>query len=178
MKLYLLAATLFVAATSAGATPLKGPWVDVRAGWDNVDSGGSKSGIVYGGALGYDVPVGANAFIGAQVGGYGSTVKECSSGVCVKPGRDLEALARVGFMASDDAAIYALGGYANGRVSADFIGGDSLSGYRLGVGFEQASDQHLLYKVEYRYSHYSGTLFGFDANVKRHQVLFTVGYRF
>jgi outer membrane immunogenic protein len=186
----LLCATALVASTTAQAQSVQGPWVEARAGWDHSSSDGeSASGLLYGAAVGYDFAVGGKGFIGAQAGISGSTLDACADDgideICAKAGRDIEVLARGGFMVAERTALYALAGYANGRVSAEVVGferiGTNFGGYRLGAGVEQQFGSGTYAKLEYRFTDYgNASLVGInigDAG-NRHQVSGSFGIRF
>ena len=179
---YLLIAAAALAATSAQAQNFKGPWVEGRAGWDHVrGEGRSNSGFLYGMAAGYDHALGNNVFFGLQTGIAGATTKECFDGDCVKAGRDIEILARAGVAVAPSTAVYALGGYTNGRVSVTDLGSINFDGLRLGAGVEQQFGSKTYTKLEYRYTDYSNVrFFGEDLGDvgKRHQVSASFGIRF
>jgi outer membrane immunogenic protein len=203
MRNYIIAATALLSASAASAGDFTGPWVEARGGWDSVQlkvSGNgasvsaSKSGFVYGAAAGYDLAIGAKAIAGVQIGGYGTTTKVCSEvygsdEACLKAGRDLEVLARLGFNATPDTLVYGLAGYANGRISGTYVdfsnpaNNESASsnggGFRIGAGVEQSFGK-MFAKAEYRYTSYTKSDIGFDANFgfNRHQVLASAGVRF
>ena len=176
-------------ATAAGAADFTGPYFEARGGLDNaktvVDgySSSSKSGFAYGGAIGYDLSAGNNVIVGGLAGFNGSTVKDCDSGVCLKAGRDIEALVRLGYAASSSILVYALGGYANGRATLDIPSYGSYSqdysGFRVGGGIEQDFNAHAFLKIEYRYTSYGKqNIEGYETSFRRHQVLAALGYRF
>jgi outer membrane immunogenic protein len=183
MKYLVIAAAL--AATGAQAQNFQGPWVEARAGWDHVsEAGTSESGFLYGAAAGYDFAFASKAFIGLQAGIAGSTMEYCDFGVCTKAGRDIEVLARAGVAVADRTALYALGGYTNGRINfstAGLSGGVNADGFRLGAGVEQQFGSKTYTKLEYRYSNYGdATLAGFNLGDAgdRHQVSASFGIRF
>lgn len=203
MRNFLIAGAALLGASAASAADFTGPWVELRGGFDSVQLkasangasvSGSQSGFVYGGAAGFDVAIGTKAVAGLQVGGYGTTTKVCSEvygndQACLKAGRDLEVLARLGFKAGSDTLIYGLAGYANGQVSATYIDYDGIlasggvsgtrGGLRVGAGVEQSYGK-VFAKAEYRYTSYTKSDLGFGVNAgfNRHQVLVGVGYRF
>ena len=203
MRNYLIFAAALLSASAAAASDFTGPWVELRGGFDSVQLkaffngasvSGSKSGFVYGGAAGFDVALGARAIVGVQVGGYGTTTKVCAEvngndKACLKAGRDLEVLARLGFKAGTDTLVYGLAGYANGKIGVTYVDysnltnsfGDSADGggLRVGAGVEQSYGK-VFAKAEYRYTSYTKSDIGFgaDAGFNRHQVLVGVGYRF
>ena len=200
---YLIAAAGLLGATAASAGNFTGPWVELRGGFDSVELrasangasiAGSRSGLVYGAAAGFDVALGTKAVAGLQVGGYGTTTKVCSEvygndQACLKAGRDLEVLARLGFEAGARTLVYGLAGYANGQISATYVdfarsannGSDSATGggLRVGAGVEQSFGK-VFAKAEYRYTSYTKSDLGFGANIgfNRNQVLVGAGYRF
>lgn len=209
MKLMIVAAAALATAASAEASDFQGAWLDVRGGWDSVqlevslddfNISESRSGFVYGGAGGYDFAIGSKIIAGIQVGAYGSTVRECSEVYgadedCVKAGRDLEVLAKLGARVSDRTLLYGLAGYANGVATytyEDFEGimedvreSESRGGFRIGAGVEQAVTEDGFLKIEYRYTSYARTDLrdldiGLDADAgfNRHQILLGAGLRF
>ena len=203
MRTYLIAAATLLGASAACAGTFTGPWVDLRGGFDSVElraSGNgasiasSRSGFVYGGAAGFDFALGSKAVAGLEVGGYGTTTKVCSAvygndQACLKAGRDLEVLARLGFKAGASTLVYGLAGYANGRISATYVdfansannGSASATGggVRVGAGVEQSFGKAFA-KAEYRYTSYTKSDLGFGANIgfNRNQVQVGAGYRF
>lgn len=159
---------------------------DVHGGWDHVSvSGYSKSGVAYGIAAGYDVDLGSKAFVGIEGSADDSSTKACASDVlvlgdraCVKAGRDLSVVGRIGYKLSDMHKIYALAGYANGRVKATYDDGTTSGsiasngdGLRLGAGLQLGLGSHLYGKLEYRYTNY-------QSDFSRHQVLAGFGAAF
>jgi outer membrane immunogenic protein len=193
MKNIVIAAIALASASVAPAQGFTGGWVDARGGWDSVqlkistdDFGvsSSKSGFLYGAAAGYDFALSSNVVAGVSGGIYGSTAKACfddgEDGVCLKAGRDFEALGRIGYIVNPAAMIYVLGGYANGQISdQNSDDSETRGGFRIGAGVEYAVSTHVALKAEYRYTSYKkeefdGGSFGFNRN----QVLLGVGYRF
>jgi outer membrane immunogenic protein len=203
MRNYLITAVALISASAASASDFTGPWAELRGGFDSVQLkasangasvSASRSGFVYGAAAGYDLAIGAKAIAGVQLGAYGTTAKVCEAvygndEACLKAGRDLEILARLGFKAGPDTLVYGLAGYANGRISVTYVdfgdaaNNESLSdnggGFRIGGGVEQSFGKGFA-KAEYRYTSYTKSDLGFGANAgfNRHQVLVGVGYRF
>lgn len=169
----------------AQAQTVQGPWIEARGGWDHVaEDGESESGLLYGAAAGYDVAIGGKGFIGAQAGIAGSTLEVCDLGACSSAGRDIEVLARGGFMVADRTALYALAGYTNGRLNFDvpgLSGGLDVDGFRLGGGIQQQFGGNFYSKLEYRYTNYgNATLLGVDLGDAgdRHQLSASFGIRF
>lgn len=168
----------------------------------NSDNDQSFEGIVYGGAIGYDLGIGG-LVVGAEAELTGSTADtdfangdfENAGLGNVDAGRDLYLGARVGFLAQPDLLVYAKGGYTNARYNLRASDGTArldtdldLDGYRLGAGIEYAMSQRSFAKIEYRYSNYSegeldftgdnveSSRFGVDLD--RHQIVFGYGIRF
>jgi len=176
------AAALFAAPVAANAQA----YVQAQTGLDSVSvNGGSSEGLTYGVAAGYDFPVREALFFGIQAGISGSTTKECASDLlatgdklCVRAGRDLSAIARVGTNVGDTTKLYVLGGYTNARLRVTYSDGvnkDSdgvnLDGFRLGAGFEHDFGGNLFGKVEYNYSNY-------EQGYSRHYGLAGLGVKF
>jgi len=173
----------FAAATPAAAQPR----VEVHGGWDRIQSGGvHEDGVLYGVGVGYDVPIGRNAFIGADLSADLSTGEQCETGVivandrtCIEAGRDLAAGVRVGVNVTPRTAIYALGGYTNARFRLDYTNpanvttsvSENLDGFRLGAGIQQRFGRNAYAKVEYRYSNY-------ESDTTRHNVIVGLGLTF
>lgn len=192
-----LATTAFatpVLAQTTGA-PFTGLRIEGVAGYDVLkdghDQGSSSSdGVVYGGAVGYDVQLN-NLIVGAEGELTGSTSDTRTDNLLtpgdrlrVSAGRDLYAGARVGFVLNPTTLAYAKGGYTNARVEARYDVGNTrtqdrvdLDGLRLGAGLEHQIGSNTYVKGEYRYSHY-GKADGFDIDADRHQLVAGVGMRF
>lgn len=203
MRTFLFAAAALLGAANASAAEFTGPWAELRGGFDSVQLeasangasvSASRSGVTYGAAAGYDFAIGGNGIAGVQIGGYGTTTRVCeeifgNDEACLKAGRDLEVLARLGFKASPNTLVYGLAGYANGRISATYVdfrnaaNNDSASenggGIRVGAGVEHSFGK-MFAKAEYRYTSYDKSDLGFDvsAGFNRHQVLAGFGFRF
>ncbi|QWC55879.1 outer membrane beta-barrel protein [Erythrobacter sp. 3-20A1M] len=202
------------AAQSVGDAPFTGLRVEALAGYDqlragssvdddvNVDNDQSAEGVTYGGAVGYDVDLGA-VVVGAEAELMGSSADtDYDNGDFegfgygnVSAGRDIYLGARVGAKVGPQALIYAKGGYTNAKLNvrsndgtATFDDNYKLDGYRLGAGVEYAFNPRMYAKLEYRYSNYSDAKvdFGgslpdsdrFDVDTDRHQVVAGVGVRF
>lgn len=189
-----------------------GPRVGAVLGYDISRSGSSVdndntrdqkqsiNGLLYGGEIGYDVPVGTNLVVGVEGEATGSTAKWTNTFEPntfnlgrVSAGRDLYVGARVGYAMSPKAMLYVKGGYTNmhyklqgtdGTTSEDYR--LTTDGYRVGGGLEYAFSPKTFGKIEYRYSNYSRANFNFDGNTSdrfdidtdRHQIVATYGLRF
>jgi outer membrane immunogenic protein len=206
-----LAAASPAFAQDAEPSAYGGARIEARAGWDRptislrasdgvdtIDESAGKSGVVYGGEVGYDYAVSTISFIGAYAGIEGSTTEECSEvyggdEACLKAGRNITAGVRAGFMLSPSAAVYAKGGYSNGRVRVtyedpaapadNFEEGGNVDGFHLGAGAEFGLKSGIYAKLEYVYSNYGDYEYvdGTDSaslGLDRHQVVAGVGIRF
>ncbi|MCJ2177257.1 outer membrane protein [Novosphingobium album (ex Hu et al. 2023)] len=161
-------------------------FVQVETGLDSVSvDGESDEGVNYGISAGYDLPLSGGMFVGIQGTVADSTVKECASDVltvgdrlCVKTGRDLAAVVRLGTSVGDKSKLYVLGGYTNARIRATYTDGvDSASdgangdGFRLGAGYQYDLSDRLFLKAEYRYSNY-------ESDISRHNAIVALGAKF
>jgi outer membrane immunogenic protein len=204
MRSALLAASAFALAAvatpalaqddSGAEAPFTGPRAEAVVGWDKVDvdtpNSDSKDGVVFGGAAGYDFQAGS-AVIGFEGEATGATTRDRSTSVItagdsyrIKAGRDLYVGGRVGFVAGDNALIYAKGGYTNARVNTRYTVGtttvedhDDLDGWRAGAGVEFKLGGNLYAKGEYRFSKYND-IDASNVDLKRHQVVGGLGVRF
>ena len=192
-----------------------GPWVAGVGGYDknqagstvdddvNEDNDQSAEGLVWGGAVGYDVDLGTMV-IGGEAELTESTADTNSTdgdpegfGLgSVEAGRDIYVGARAGFKATPNTLVYAKGGYTNARYG--FLGTDGtvedeqhidVDGWRAGAGVEQKIGTNAFAKLEYRYSNYSNAEVDFEpegipdtdafgVDLDRHQVMASVGWRF
>lgn len=183
-KILVLAASAAVAAVPAAAHA--GAYVQVQTGLDSISQGGgSEEGVAYGVALGYDMPMGESLFAGVELSADDSTAKDCARDVltagdklCLKSGRDLSAVVKLGTKLGEKSELYVLGGYTNARIKATYTDGtnsgstgENGDGFRLGAGYKLNFSQNLFGKVEYRYSNYEG-------DFSRHNGLVAVGYNF
>jgi outer membrane immunogenic protein len=180
----LLMAIALLSSGAAQAADKAGAWLEARAGWDNYSvEGESESGILYGGAFGYDITVGKNAFVGVQAGIVGASTGRCESGLCVNSGRDIEFLARAGANVAENTSVYALAGYADAQLTVkDETSkiGITKGGLRVGAGIEQGFGKQTYTKLEYRYTNL-GNFNVFEDVIdagSRHQVSVSFGVRF
>lgn len=187
MRAFAVALTSLVALVAATPAAAEGFRAEVHGGWDHVSADGpDDDGFLYGIGLGYDVPVGQNAFVGIDFSLDDSSMKECEASVlaandtlCVKAGRDIAIGARGGFKVSEAGKLYALAGYTNARFKSRYTtaagvttsDGANLDGFRLGAGYQHDFAGGVYGKVEYRYSNY-------EAGLERHQALLGVGLNF
>lgn len=191
-----------------------GPRVEAILGYDitkagssvdddlNADNDESMEGLLYGGAIGYDMNLGG-LVVGVEGELTDSTAKtkfengdfEGFGFGNVKAGRDLYVGARLGAVVAPNALLYVKGGYTNARFNIRSSDGTvtyrekfDSDGWRAGAGAEVALDNNIYTKLEYRYSNYSKAEidFGgdlpdsdrFDVDVDRHQIVAGVGVRF
>lgn len=217
----ILAAGTAIAATPAfaqDATPAEafsGFRAEALVGYDHHRSGSSEDvdstrdlkqsidGVTYGGAIGYDVPLGSNLVVGAE-----AEITESSAGWDnnndqpnvfnlgrVDAGRQYYVGGRVGYAMSPSTMVYAKGGYSNQRYLLQGTDGTTslrqrldTDGYRVGAGVEQKLGTNSYVKVEYNYNNYSKGEFDFNGNTPdssrfdidtdRHVVMAGVGVRF
>lgn len=203
MRTFLLTASTVVVSLAL-ATPtcaqdvdkgFSGPWATAVVGYDNLSNGSdgrgdSKDGVLYGGDIGYDVQL-HHVVIGAEVELTGSSasasapnVRQPGDNFRLEAGRDIYVGARLGYVLSPSALLYAKVGYTNGGIeetyeyAGDSIDNDvSVDGIRAGAGFEYRFGRHFFTRGEYRYSHYSD-LDGYDNDIDRNQFVAGLGFRF
>jgi outer membrane immunogenic protein len=194
-------AAAFVAAPAfaqdAAPSPVAGPRVEATVGWDNIvlsalDESGSKSGVTFGGEIGYDIQFGRGAVIGAYAGIDGATTKEClTDGTergCIKAGRNITVGARIGAPIGSRALIYGKGGYSNGQLRVNYTDSafpaDNFSesgdadGFHVGGGIELNLSRGIYAKAEYNYTNYSVDDAGLGLDLERHRVVGGIGIRF
>lgn len=177
-------ATAALAATPALAQAPQGPRVEALVGYDapriRVNDSGingtfKDEGVVYGVGAGYDFALGNRASLGVDVEASDSTVKETNIAGTLKAERDLYAGGRVSLpLGADGSNVYLKGGYTNARFSAEsgaLRAKQDLDGYRIGGGAQFALAGKAYVGGEYRFSDY-------ENDVRRHQVVATVGTRF
>jgi len=176
--------------------PFTGAHVEGVIGYDHVGSGSDQSsessdGLLYGGAIGYDVQLNGGLVLGADAELTGSTTDTRANNLIapgdvfkVDAGRDIYVGGKIGYAVSPTAMIYAKGGYTNARVNTHYISGatsvddhSDLDGWRVGAGVQYNLANNLYLKGEYRYSNYS-KIDGYDADLDRNQVVAGVGFKF
>ena len=183
-------AALFAAVSPAAAQstrePFTGPRAEVTAGYDVTKLDNQPAGTPdsvgqarIGVAAGYDLPLGTNWRLGAEVGagwtlGDGRNYAVGATKYQIDQGRDLDASVRLGYVVGPRTMIYGKAGYANRRYTARAGAVRARSnedGFRAGVGIEHMLGEKVYAKGEYRYTSYGH-------NVDRHQLLAGLGYRF
>lgn len=217
----ILAAGTAIAAAPAyaqDATPAEafsGFHAEALVGYDHIRSGSSEDidttrdikqsidGVEYGGAIGYDVPLGTNLVAGAEAEitdssasrDYNNSQPTVFNLGRVDAGRQYYFGARLGYAMSPSTMVYVKGGYSNARFNLQGTDGTTnlrqrldTDGYRVGAGVEQKLGTNSFVKLEYKYSNYSEGEFDFNGNTPdssrfnidtdRHSVMAGVGVRF
>jgi outer membrane immunogenic protein len=152
MKFLVLAATALMAtATPALAQDnanFTGVRVEATAGYDDVINANDRTDIVYGGAVGFDLPVGSKYTIGV----------DANTSNIFESRRQIGASARIGYAFNAKTLGYVRGGYNNYRNYATISGKtfrQNLDGAVIGAGVQYAVTNHAYIKAEYRYSNFA-----------------------
>ncbi len=218
-KLLITAAVLLAPATPALAqdyypapVSVSGIRAEARIGYDriiaeiNTDSATDsssvregKSGVTYGGEIGYDAQVNASTVLGVYAGIEQSSAEFCGRDAfgaesCVKSGRNITVGARGGYLFAPDGLVYIKGGFSSGQIRVTYDDPtfpqdnydlrDNLSGFHLGAGVQKGFGRNFYGKVEYLYTDYNGYESTDSAGTKtsldfsRHQVTAGLGVRF
>lgn len=196
MRSFLLAAVAAAAVLPAAAqaqtdpAPFTGLRAEALVGYDALTSGEDSDGVVYGGAVGYDLPVGGitlgveGEFTESSIKGSDGDLLVAGDSARVTLGRDLYVGGRVGFPLAPTTLLYGKIGYTNARINTRYTDGVTAvrdeaeaDGLRLGAGLEHAIGPRAYIKGEYRYSNYK-EIDDFDIDADRHQVMAGVGIRF
>lgn len=176
-----LAVGVAVPAAAQDASPMTGPRVEARLGYDYVslnmayqeedfraEASDGESGVMYGGEIGYDAAF-SKLIVGVYAGLAGSNTESCAEVFgedegCLKSGKDITVGARLGTLVAPTTALYIKGGYSNGQIKAeyedyediisDFSASEEIDGFHVGVGVEFAYQSGLYSKLEYVYSNY------------------------
>ena len=188
------ATALAVPAAAQDNSAFTGPRIEGIAGYDiskagsdvdndlNDEDDESIDGFMYGVGIGYDVAVGG-LVLGAEAELTDSTAKtEVVDGDLedlgiageFETGRDIYVGARAGVLANPNTLLYVKGGYTNARFSAEsgaLRAKQDLDGYRIGGGAQFALAGKAYIGGEYRFSDY-------EDDVRRHQLVATIGTRF
>lgn len=209
------AVALAVPAHAQDDRAFNGPWVAGVGGYDQTNAGSSADdefnddndqsaeGVVWGGAVGYDMDFGSMVLGGeaeltestADTRSLDGDPENFGLG-SVEAGRDIYVGVRAGYKVGPETLLYAKGGYTNARFG--FLGTDGqvedeqhidTGGWRVGAGVEQKIGSNAFAKLEYRYSNYSDAEVDFEpegipdtdpfnVDLDRHQVMASVGWRF
>lgn len=154
-----LAATAFVATPAmaqeaAADSTFTGPRIGANIGFADDEIFGTEA-FTYGAEIGYDFDAG-----GAVLG----ITAEIQDNEDIS--RELAVTARAGARVGGKGLVYVTGGYSNIRAF-----GESIDGFRIGVGGELAIGEHAFVKLEQRYGSY-------DFDIDLHQSLIGAGFRF
>ncbi len=172
--------------------------LSVETATDSASVRAGKSGVTYGGEVGYDLAVNVGTVLGVYGGIEGSSVEQCfadgSGGrTCLKPGRNFTAGVRGGYLLNPTTLLYIKGGYSNGQIRLgysdpafpqdDYRASDDLNGFHVGAGVQAGFGQRFYGKLEYVYTNYNGyeLVDGTDRaslDFSRHQALAGIGVRF
>lgn len=159
MKLLLIAAALAASTPvmAADNSNFVGVRAEATAGFNDITASPDVNNIVYGAAIGFDVPLGDNFIAGV----------EANSSNVFEDERQIGAAARVGYAFNPHVMAYAKAGYNNYRD----VFSRELDGATVGGGLEFAFSKNVYTKVEYKYS-------DFDQGVGSHAGLVGLGLRF
>jgi outer membrane immunogenic protein len=187
---FLAAAVATGAAVPCAAQDFAGPRIEANVGYDRLDAEtgiagapDKAQGVRLGAAVGYDVAVSPNFFIGAEAGiGWRLDDRERvtvgTTRASIDSGRDIDVSLRLGARVAPRTLLYAKAGYANTQFEGAVRTGATLTlveddedGHRLGAGVEHMLNDRLFVKGEYRFTDYGD-------DVQRHQALVGFGVRF
>jgi len=191
--------------------------IEASVGWDHLNATsiqtisstitqtrGTGSGAVFGGAIGYDIPLTDKVLIGAELGVYGSTAKWNNAAnlvansfntSLVKIQPDVFIGGRVGYVLNRKTEVYAKAGLSTFHFSAYGTDGNetlnesvSATGLRGGIGIERQLNKFFYVKAEYDYTHYGSSQYNFgdatpnasiyDLRGNRQQAVLSFGFRF
>lgn len=172
MRYLIAAAALSVAlATPAMADDFAGPYVGVGVTLDNVQGSGAlegfgASGVGGTGFVGYDVPLGAKAFVGIEANADLNSAD--AQGVQADWGWGVGG--RIGYKLNGSTALYVRGGYARDRVSAAgyHAWGD---GARYGLGLQTALTSRVSLRAEVGQ-------FNYEQDLINNQAALSISYGF
>jgi outer membrane immunogenic protein len=134
-----------------------------------IDGVGGEGGV-YGGLIGFNYQLASQFVVGLQ-GEIGGTDMETETSVLgglfnldAKPKTTASVSARLGYLATQDTLLYAIGGwsYAKYEVDISFLGGlatasfkEKYNGWHAGAGVETRLTDSLTGRIEYRYTQYN-----------------------
>lgn len=187
MQNKLLYAAIAIATSLAPTVAHADAYAQIETGLDSLSVDGAKaSGITYGLAAGYDVPITGKIFLGIEATAHARGANACTANavipgaeICAGFKRDAAITAHAGAQIGDRGKLYVLAGYSNARLRTtvaipgqDLVAtSQNLGGYRVGAGYRQDLGSGLFAKAEYRYSNYAG-------DTSRHQGVLAVGLKF
>lgn len=157
-----LAATAAVTAVPAFADAPTGTRIEAQVGYDrpSLDDNGlslGKSGLNYGGVVGYDVPVYKAVSVGLDAGIDGSTARINYDGLNIHAGRDYYVGGRATVNVAPKINFYGIVGYANGRVNASYQGvytGQNYGGVRFGPGVQYSVGHEAYLSMQFDHTSY------------------------
>ncbi|QKG72328.1 outer membrane protein [Erythrobacter mangrovi] len=186
-------------ATPAMAEEFEGPFVGVAAGYnrDEIDfelNDGvglpdefSQDSAYFQLFAGYDFAVAPRVRLGVEAAiGVGADdqfgLSDSTASIDLDPDYTYEATGRIGYLVSENAMVFARGGYQVNRVevalaeagNSPFTGTGDIDGWLVGGGVEYAFGSKLRSRIEYRYSDLKNGGVSWD----RHQVLAGVLWNF
>lgn len=150
--------TLVVAAPAyAQNANFTGARVEAQAGFNDIVNSPDLNKVVYGAAVGFDLPVGNKFTVGVEANTANVFEKQ----------RQFGAAARLGYAVTPNLLGYVRGGYSNYRDAFS----RKLDGAVIGAGVQYAVSSHSYVKAEYNYSDLA-------ANTGSHGAIVGVGIRF
>lgn len=159
-----VAALISTPALAADNSAFIGPRIEATVGVTNITNVRSADDFVYGGAIGYDLPVGNSVTLGVDV----------NTSNVFDSNREIGASARLGYAFTPGTLGYIRGGYNNYRnyynVGRNTLRQD-LDGLVVGAGLEHKLNSFTYVKAEYRYS-------DFQNNIGDSGVVVGFGFRF
>lgn len=213
MKHYILGLASLMVAGTASAQEFPGFRIEGNIGWDHVGAtlayedsefpednfkeSGDTDGMLLGGTIGYDLPVGP-VYLGVE-GSFDIPINNRCEEVygfdeaCFKPRSNLAVGGRIGVPLSKRALLYAGAAFVSGEAeisykdeldpSYDFSLKDRRDGIRFSGGAEVRLVDNWFTKVEYRYSDYDDYEYAIDSEslslgFDRHQIVTGIGVRY
>jgi outer membrane immunogenic protein len=210
-----LAAAPAFAQDATPAEAFSGFHAEALVGYDHIRTGSSEDidttrdikqsidGVEYGGAVGYDIPLGTNMIVGAEAEitdssasrDYNNDEPTVFNLGRVDAGRQYYFGGRLGYAMSPSTLVYVKGGYSNARFNLQGTDGTTnlrqrldTDGWRAGAGVEQKVGSNAFVKVEYKYTNLGEAEFDFNGqtpdssrfniDTDRHSVMAGVGIRF
>lgn len=162
-----------------------------------------KTGLSYGGAIGYDLPLTEHITLGVEFGVSTTTNKYTNTGLTsgnfnvaqVNAGHDISFGARLGYAFNMKTQVFAKLAYTNthfGVTGTDgsevLYEGISANGARLGIGIEHHLTRAIYVKIEYDRSQYGSGPYNYDKTTpdastfvlrdSRDQLVTSIGLRF
>lgn len=186
-----LAASGVLAAASpalADSSAPSGLRTEAFFGWDRISLDGTslgagiyrKSGVTYGGGIGYDLPVSSTFSLGADAEVSGSSAGYTANTDYLHSGREIYVGARGTMAVGPKTNVYVKVGYANSRLMGGIPGVVRISANngnaQVGFGVQQSFTKNLYGLVEYRQLSNAIGLGG--GGYSRSQVVTGFGYRF